>query len=443
MIVDQPSDFENTPNIQKNVPRVMNAWASYDWANSVYNLTITAAIFPVYYEVSTKAHFGGETVLFFGREWIASVLYAYAIALSFLFAAILSPLLSGLADYGGKKKLFMQVFTYIGSAACMVLYFFDGSNVELGVIAALIASMGYSGAIVFYISYLPDIASDDRMDGLSAKGFSLGFLGSVIQLVLSLVIIFNHSSLGISDSAQATRISFLLVGIWWIGFAQIAFVNLPANIYNRKAEGNLFRKGFQELAKVWDSLRDLPNLKIFLISFFFYNMGAQSIFLLATLFGSKELGLASENLIGTILLLQLVGIAGAYLFAAISNKKGNKFALVSMLIGWFVICLFGYFIQTPLHFYIMAATFGLIMGGIHLSRSTYAKLIPADTKDTTSYFSFYDVTEKLATAIGPFSYGLIEFLTGNMRFSLIALGLYFIIGILFLARVSIPRGQGQ
>ncbi|MEO1653682.1 MAG: MFS transporter, partial [Bacteroidota bacterium] len=246
MILDQPSDFESAPNIQKNVPRVMNAWASYDWANSVYNLTITAAIFPVYYEISTKNHFGGETVLFFGREWIASVLYAYAIALSFLFAAILSPLLSGLADYGGKKKLFMQVFTYIGSAACMVLYFFDGSNVELGVIAALIASMGYSGAIVFYISYLPDIASDDRMDSLSAKGFSLGFLGSVIQLFVSLAIIFNHSALGIPDEAQATRLSFLLVGLWWIGFAQIAFFNLPSNIYNRKAEGNLFRQGFKE-----------------------------------------------------------------------------------------------------------------------------------------------------------------------------------------------------
>lgn len=426
----------------KNNPKILNAWASYDWANSVYNLTITAAIFPVFFEASTKAAYNSETITFFGIKFISSILYSYAIAFSFLLAAILSPLLSGLADYGGKKKLFMKIFTYTGSAACIALFFFDGYNVEFGVIMAIIASMGYSGAVVFYVSYLPEIATDDRMDGVSARGFSLGFLGSVIQLILSLVIIFQHENLGISQGI-ATRLSFLFVGIWWIGFAQIAFTYLPSNIHNKKPKGNLFAKGFQELNKVWKQLRFLPNAQKFLLAFFFYNMGAQSLLLLATIFGSKELGMSSDKLIATVLLLQLVGITGAYLFAFVSKKLGNKMALLSMLIAWIFISSIGYFVYTEMQFYLMASFFGLVMGGIHLSRSTYAKLIPENTEDNTSFFSFYDVTEKVATAIGPWSFGFIEWATGDMRRSLIALSIYFLIGIVFLAMVKIPRGMGS
>lgn len=434
----------NNTTFKKNNPRILNAWASYDWANSVYNLTITAAIFPVYYSAATQAAFNGNIVTFFGIEITSSVLYGYAVALPFLIAAILSPILSSLADYAGNKKSYMQFFTYLGSAACLALYFFEGHNVEFGIIMAIIASLGYSGAIVFYVSFLPDIATDDRLDDVSARGFSLGFLGSTIQLAISvaLIIAAQGGYLGI-DEGQATRLSFLFVGVWWIAFAQIAFWILPGNIYEKKPEGNVFTKGFKELAEVWQQIRKLPNAQLFLISFFFYSMGAQSLFLLATLFGEKILKVPSQFLIATILGLQLVGIIGAYFFSYLSAKKGNKFALISMLILWFIIGLFGYFIQSQTQFYSMAAVFGMIMGGYHLSRSTYAKLIPEDTEDTASFFSFYDVTEKLATAFGPFTYAFIEGLTGSMRNSMLALGIYFIVGMLFLARVKIPRGQGE
>ena len=435
-----------TSSFQKNNPKILNAWASYDWANSVYNLAITAAIFPVYYDAATKEAFKGEVVKFFGMDFIASVLICLCHSIIILFCGnLISSTYLDLADYGGYKKRFMKFFTYTGATACMSLFFFEGANIEFGIIAALLASMGFSGAIVFYVSYLPDIATDDKLDGVSAKGFSLGFLGSVIQLAISLAIIFNAEPLFGPDSAGfATRFSFLLVGIWWIGFAQIAFYYLPSNIHERKPdEDNLFKKGFEELLKVWESLRELPNLKRFLIAFFFYNMGAQSIFLLATIFGSKALNLPSEKLIGVILVLQLVGIGGAYVFAYISKLRGNKFSLMTMLAGWFLISLFGYLINSEMEFYILAMTFGFIMGGIHLSRSTYAKLIPSDTQDTTSYFSFYDVTEKLATALGPFTYGFIEYLTGDMHFSIIALGVYFIVGMTILIGVNIPRGMGQ
>ncbi len=427
-------------NYPKNDPRILNAWASYDWANSVYNLTITAAIFPIYYEASTKAAFGGDMVVFFGMKITASVLYAYAIALSFFLAAILSPLLSGVADYGGKKKTLMKFFTYTGSAACFTLFFFDGSNVELGVIAAVIASMGYSGAVVFYISFLPEIATDDRLDDVSAKGFSLGFLGSVIQLLVSLIIIFNHGALGLTEGF-ATRLSFLFVAVWWVGFAQIAFYYLPNPKNTPPEQVNLFKKGFEELLKVWKNLKTMPNTLRFLVAFFFYSMGAQSIMLLATIFGSKELHLETSKLVGTIFILQLVGIAGAYLFSYISKKKGNKFSILVMLVIWIITCMYGFFLKSETEFYIMAVAVGTVMGGFHLSRSTYAKLIPADTPDTTSYFSFYDVMEKMATALGPFSYGLIEAITGNMRNSLLALAAYFVIGIVLLSTVRIKRGE--
>jgi UMF1 family MFS transporter len=269
----------------------------------------------------------------------------------------------------------------------------------------------------------------------------LGFLGSVVQLAFSIFLIQNFKMFGIADIGEATRISFLLVAVWWVGFAQIAFFILPKPLPKEHKEKNLMRKGFEELGKVWKSLQKMPNTMLFLLAFFFYCMGAQSIFLLATLFGSEELKLGQDKLIPTILGLQLVGILGAYLFAYISKKKGNKFALLCILFFWLVLGVYGYFVTTETQFYIMAITFGVAMGGYHLSRSTYAKLIPQNTQDSTSYFSFYDVVEKMATAFGPFLYGLIEALTGSMRNSIIALGVYFLIAIILLSFVKVEAGK--
>ncbi len=431
----------------KNNQKILNAWASYDWANSVYNLAITAVIFPIYYAGVTETAFHGTVVQFFGMSIKGSVLYAYAIALSFLIAAIISPLLSGIADFGGKKKLMMQIFTYMGATACAGLYFFVGKNIEWGIVCALLASLGFSGAIVFYNSYLPDIATEDKYDSVSAKGYSMGFLGSVLQLIICLILIeylgANYKSYDFANVGEAklyaVRLSFLCVTIWWVGFAQIAFIYLPTAVAKGTNQTGLFRKGFTELQKVWKALQTMPNTLLFLCAFFFYCMGAQSIFLLATLFGSNELKLGQEKLIPTILALQLVGILGAYVFAYLSKRKGNKFALLCILFFWLVLGIYGYSVTTETQFYIMAVTFGVAMGGYHLSRSTYAKLIPQNTPDTTSYFSFYDVVEKLATAMGPFLYGLIESLTGSMRNSILALSVYFLIAIILLAFVQIPR----
>ncbi|TAF64017.1 MAG: MFS transporter [Cytophagales bacterium] len=436
--------MNNNQDQEKNKPSVLNAWASYDWANSAYNLAITVAIFPIYYQAATATAFGGDKVQFFGLNITGSVLYEYAISFSFLLAAILSPILSGIADYGGSKKFFMKFFTYLGATACLLLFFFTGNNIELGIIAAVFASLGYAGAIVFYISFLPEIATEDRFDNLSAKGFSLGFLGSLIHLVISLVLITYHEAIGISQGI-ATRLSFLFVGLWWIGFAQIAFRYLKVTHKKSTAENTspeftqkqLLQKGFLEIYKVYKQVKTMRYTKRFLFAFFCYNMGAQTIMLLASIFGSKELHMDSGKLILTILLLQVVGIFGAQIFAFISDKKGNKFSLMLMLCIWLVICMGGYFVYNETAFYVLASAVGLVMGGIHLSRSTYAKLIPMGTPDTTSFFSFYDVMDKVATALGLFVYGIVEHITGNLRYSVLALGLFFIVGIIIMTTVKI------
>lgn len=418
----------------------------YDWANSVYNLVITATIFPVYFNSVTSSH-GSDVVNFFGIEIVNTVLYSWSLSFSFLLIAIISPLLSGIADYSGKKKVFMKVFMYIGSGACIGLYFFDGSNVEWGIICAILASVGYSGSLVFYNAFIPVIATPDRYDMLSARGFALGYLGSIFLLILNLALITVPDFFGFATKGDATRFGFLLVGLWWIGFSQISFYFLPNNVFNRKPDTHWLRKGYQEINKVFASLKDLPILRKYLVAFFFYSAGVQTVMYLAATFGDKVLKMPGDKLILTVLIIQLVGIAGSYAFAYLSKLKGNRYSLLVMVFIWIFVCLAAYLVTTEFQFYALAFVVGLVMGGIQaLSRSTYSKLIPADTIDHTSYFSFYDVTYNISIVFGTFSYGFIEQITGDMRNSTLGLMLFFIVGIGFLLLVNIPfdhRTQGE
>jgi MFS transporter, UMF1 family len=427
--------------VKKHSPsKVVNAWAFYDWANSVYSLVITSTIFPIYYNSVTSSEERGDTVLFFGTEITNTVLYSYSLSFSFLVVAFLSPILSGVADYGGKKKSFLKFFAYLGSLACISLYFFDGSNIEYGIFCSVMASVGWAGSIVFYNAYLPEITSPDKYDFVSARGYAMGYIGSVLLLIFNLAMVTTPETFGISDSGSASRISFLMVGIWWAGFAQITFYYLPNNPHGRKPGKKLLIKGFQELQKVWSSLKDLHVLKTFLAAFFFYSVGVQTVMYLAASFGDKELNLAAEQLIMTVLIIQLVAIGGSYLFAYISKWRGNRFSLMFMVLIWVGVCFFAYFVYTANEFYILAFVVGLVMGGIQsLSRATYSKLIPANTIDNASYFSFYDVTEKIAIVLGTFSYGLIEQITGSMRNSTFALGLFFVVGLALLWLMKIPK----
>ncbi|MFN7115722.1 MAG: MFS transporter [Saprospiraceae bacterium] len=425
--------MNTTSSFEVNDKRIVNAWALFDWANSSFALVITAAIFPAYYVAVVN-----DTIPMLGTELSDSSLYAYAISASYLLVAALSPLLSGIADYSGRKKLFLKTFTTVGALACMALFFFTG-QVGYGTLVFIVAMMGFAGGLVFYNSYLPVIVSEDRYDAVSAKGFAFGFIGSVILLVVNLIIIQNYNWFGFKDQGFATRFAFLMVGVWWIGFAQIPFRRLPQDS-PMPVDNQVFKKGFQELRKVWQSLRGEQNIRRFLLAFLCLSAGVQTALYLAATFAEKELGFETGELVLTILILQIVAIGGALLFAKVSEWRGNKFALLIILVIWVLTCIFAYTITTKPQFYITAVSVGMLMGATQsLSRSTYSKLLPANTSDTASYFSFYDVTEKVATVMGTFCFGYINYLTDSMRLSVLSLSAFFLLGFLFLTGTKIQH----
>ncbi|MEP1033726.1 MFS transporter [Ekhidna sp.] len=427
-----------------NDKKIINAWCMYDWANSVYSLTITSAIFPIYFQsVAVNAN-GGDRIQAFGIEIVNSVLYSYALSLSFLLVAIILPILSGIADYAGKKKFFLKMFMFIGSFACIGLFFFTGDNIEWGIVCSILASVGYSGSLVFYDAFLSEIVTEDKRDIVSAKGYSYGYLGSVILLVINLVMVQMPDTFGFADAGVASRAAFLTVGVWWIGFSLYAISKLPENVHGRKPEGHYLTNGYKELRKVWIQLKEMDGMRKFLSAFFFYNMGVQTVMYLAATFGSKELKMEASKLIMTVLLIQFVAIAGAYLFAYISKKRGNIYSLSIQIVIWIGCCFGAYFVNAELEFFALAAVVGLVMGGIQsLSRATYSKIMPQDTVDTASFFSFYDVTYNVSIVIGTFVYGYIEQVTGSMRNSTLALASFFIIGIIFLSQVKLKNASTQ
>ena len=418
--------------------KVVNGWAMFDWANSVYNLVITSTIFPAYYEAMTaeRTESGISYVHFMGREFINTSLYNYAIGFALLIVALILPLLTSIADYKGNKKKFMAFFFTIGSIACSTLYFFkDLHTLWIGITCMIIACICFWSSFVFSNSFLPEIAAPEDRDRISAKGFAYGYVGSVILQVICFVFVMKNDWFGITEG-EGSRISFLLVGLWWLGFGYFSYFRLPNSVAtgNATAQGNVITNGYKELVKVWKQLKQMPVIKRFLGSFFFYNMGVQTVMLAATLYGKSELEIPVVNLISAILLIQLVAIPGAYLISKLSGRIGNFKALMIVIFIWILICIAAYFVpkHAIVQFYILGACVGFVMGGIQsLSRSTYSKLMP-ETKDTASFFSFYDVTEKIAVVIGMFSYGYITELTGSQRGSVLALMVFFIIGLIIL-----------
>ncbi len=435
--------------LQKGSKKLLNAWAFYDWANSVYPLVITSAIFPIFYEslFADRDHY----ITVFGMSLKNSALISFVTAAAFLMVAIFSPLLSGIADYAGNKKTFMKFFCYVGAFSCIGLYWFSLENIYVGLFFYFFGLIGFWGSLVFYNSYLPDIAYPEQQDAVSAKGYSLGYIGSVILLILNLGMVMFPDSFGITGSKaeaamKAMKYSFVMVGIWWIIFSQYSYYFLPKGNKNkdRKVTKGVILNGFRELKKVWGLLEANIPLKRYLISFFVYSMAVQTVMLIATYFGSQEIAWESKSqsqtgLIICILLIQIIAVVGAILTSKASAKFGNIPTLIAINCFWVVLCTSAYFIVTPNQFYIMAALVGFVMGGIQaLSRSTYSKFLP-ETEDTASFFSFYDVTEKIGIVIGMCVYGIIDQITGSPRLAIAFLAVFFVIGVFLLNRV--PKKQ--
>ena len=422
-----------------NNKKTVQAWWMYDWANSVYNLVITTTFFPIYFLGVTKSAYGEGSVPFLGMTFKNSALYDYTLAFAYLTIALLLPILSSIADSQGNKKRFMQFFCYLGGLSCMGLYWFRGDNIGWGIGCFIGAIIGYAGSLVFYNSYLPEIAALEDRDKVSARGFMMGYIGSVILQMVGFGLVLYFQSKG--DKTSGPLITFLLVGIWWIGFAQITFAFLPkGKPAAGKLGSNFLILGFRELAKVLKQVLKIGVLNWYLASFFLYSMGVQTAMLAAAMFGSKMLGLPATKLIITLVIIQLVAVGGATLIARLSSIFGNLNVLMSIVVFWIVICVATYTVaklkesgqNVEFHFYGLAVGVGLVMGGIQsLSRSTYSKLMPV-TKDTASFFSFYDMTEKIAIVIGVFTFGFIDERLG-MKNSVLSLIVFFVLGFIALA----------
>jgi len=434
-------------DLPKGSKKLLNAWAFYDWANSVYTLTIVSAIFPIFYEALFSN--GNHYISIFGYNLKNSALISFVTAAAYMLVSILSPLLSGIADYVGNKKSFMKFFCYMGALSCMALFWFNLENIYVGLSFYLFGLVGYWGSLVFYNSYLPDIAFVEQQDKISAKGYSMGYIGSVLLLIVNLTMVMKPKLFGISGSdgeatMKAMRYSFVMVGVWWILFSQYSYYFLPKG--NKKTDSKVTHhvifNGFNELKKVWNLLKANIVLKRYLGSFFVSSMAVQTAMLVATYFGAQEISWSSKEestigLIVCILLIQLVAVLGAFLTSRASAKFGNIPTLIFINSFWILLCSASFFITKPIEFYIMASLVGLVMGGIQsLSRSTYSKLLP-QTDDTASFFSFYDVAEKIGIVIGMLVYGIIDQVTGSPRFGIASLALFFIIAVILLNRV--PR----
>ena len=431
---------------KKGSKKLLNAWAFYDWANSVYSLVISSAIFPIFYGALFRVA-EIEKVVVFGGEIARAPLISYVTSAAFLFIAVITPILSGISDYLGNKRLFMKLFCYLGALSCIGLYWFSLDNIYFSLICYFFGLVGFWVSFAFNNSYLPDVAFPGQQDGISAKGFSLGYAGSVILLLFNLAMVMEPNLFGIESDVngvaeiKAMRYSFLSVGIWWIVFAQYTFYFLPKGFKREGERRHIILNGFRELRSVWHQLGAQKKLKRYLGAFFVYSMAVQTVMLIATYFGEEEIQWHSDSerttgLIISILLIQLVAILGATLTARASKAFGNIGTLIVVNILWVIICIYAYFLITPIDFYIAAGCVGIVMGGIQaLSRSTYSKFIP-DTKDTASFFSFYDVAEKIGIVIGTFLYGFAAQYSGSMRYAIILLGLFFLGGAFLLTRVN-------
>ncbi|MBP1841135.1 MFS transporter [Formosa algae] len=428
----------------KGSKKLLNAWAFYDWANSVYTLTIASTIFPIFYGALFTTT--DKQVHIFGTDIKNTALISFITAFAFLVIAFLSPILSGIADFIGNKKVFMKFFCYTGGIACIGLNWFSLDYIYISLVFYFLGLIGYWGSLVFYNSYLPDIAFPEQQDKISAKGFSLGYIGSVLLLLFNLAMVMKPDLFGITGTEgeaamKAMRYSFITVGIWWIVFSQYTYYILPkgAKTGHKVTKAVLFN-GFKELKLVFADIKENLRLKRYLRAFFVYSMAVQTIMLVATYFGEQEVDWGGDQektmgLIVSILVIQIVAILGAVLTSKASAKFGNIQTLIVINFIWMCLCFYGYFVETPTQFYITAMFVGLVMGGIQaLSRSTYSKFLP-ETNDTTSYFSFFDVAEKIGIVIGMVIYGSIDQLTGSMRNAILFLFIFFLIGIILLYRV--------
>ena len=420
------------------------AWYMYDWANSAFATTVIAALLPIYF-ATVIVPSDGWIFRFCGIELStnATTLWAFLAGAAALFVFITAPILGAIADISESKKRFLMAFCFGGSLFTTLLFFSRSGDVWMTMIFFFIANTCFISANIFYDAFLPHIASRKDIDQVSGRGYAYGYLGGGLQFLICIILIIAHNYIGI-EKAMAVRISLLFSGVWWAGFSIITLVGLREH-----GSGKASLQQFQSNNKSWSYLRfgftrtwrtvlnvkRHRNLAIFLIAFMFYNDGIHTVIRMAAIYGKDELGLKNETLMGTLLLVQFIGISGALLFSKISKSFGTKRTLIFILFLWLGILCYAYIINSAIDFWILGIAVGFVLGGSQsLSRSFYGAMIPSN--ESAEFFGFFSVFAKFSAIWGPFVFGIIRQITGTSRLAILSLVGFFIIGIILLCFVK-------
>lgn len=409
------------------------SWAMYDWANSAFATTIMAAVLPVfYYDVAAKNL----------DRTTASAFYGYSQSIAMVCVAILAPILGALADYSNSKMKFLRFFAYMGMIASVLLAFVGEGDYLLASFLLIIGTIGFSGSNVFYDAFLPEIAPEEDIDRISTRGYAFGYIGGGLLLVINLAMIMKPGLFFLPNTLIATQLSFASVGVWWFLFSIPMFRNVKERkLETRKISGSYIGIGFKRLKETFKEINQFKNLLVFLIAFWLYNDGISTIIKMATIYG-RDIGIGSTDLIAALLITQFVGIPFAFLFGWIAKKINPKRALYIALWTYVIIIIFGYFMQTALHFYLLAITVGFVQGGSQaLSRSIFGSMVPKNRH--AEFFGFYGISAKFSAIFGPFVFALVGQLTGSSRLGIVSLLIFFLVGMLLLKRVDIDQGKAE
>ena len=429
----------------KNDKRTIFGWCMYDWANSAYATTVMTALLPNYF---ARAVVGPEGIQIGNTVVSATSLWGYLVSTAALFVFLCAPVLGAISDFSSAKKKFLTAFAYTGSLFVILLYFCQTGAVWQTAIFFLISQIGFVGANVFYDAFLPQIASDDKMDWVSSKGFSFGYIGGGLQFAIALGLVAGHEVIGVSQGVAA-RIGMTMAGLWWAGFTLFMLKCLKeaeaveAMPEKYRSTPKVIAYVLIGLARTFATMKKVGRFKpllLFLFAFMIYNDGIQTVINMATIYGTETLGLSTTVLMTTLLAIQIIAAGGALLFSQIAGKIGTKRAVMLSLVLWSGIVTYAYFLHTASEYFILGVFVGIVLGGSQaLSRSFYGAMVPEEA--SAEFYGFYSVFSKFSAIWGPLAFAVIRQVTGTARLSIISLMAFFIVGLILLSRVDEEKAR--
>ncbi len=425
-----------------NDRREIFGWTMYDWANSAFSTTVVTVFLGPYLSNIAQAAADANGMLYlFGIPIKYDSLFTYCVSASILLQVVLLPILGAIADYSHLRKRMLMTFSTLGAVATILLFFVAPGLHWVGAALFILANVSFGASIVFYNAYLPDIASPDQRDQVSSRGFALGYAGGGLLLLLNLLLFSFRERLGV-DSALAARLSLASAGLWWLGFSLITFRTLRPRHAARQLPGgeSYLTVGFKQLRSTFRQISKFPQTVRYLVAFLLYNDGIQTVIVVAAIFASIELGMDDQQLILVILMIQAVAFLGAFfLFPFLARRLGAKGAIVASLIVWSLVVIYAFAaLTTQLQFWILGAVIALVLGGSQaLSRSLFAQMIPQGRE--AEFFSFYEVSDRATSFLGPLIFGLANQLFGSLRYGILSLIILFVLGLALLLTVNVPR----